>query len=103
MGTKVSTTLANEQSTSYTQQTILSSLGKIYLNYLLSLSSIMTVTLLVPPSLMPYGKDTPTITMKNVSSFSDIVSSIIGIDVLGEEQVAPAGNVKLYISGGTLP
>ena len=66
------------------------------------MSSIKTVALAVPPSLMPYGKYVSIRAIENISSFSDIVSSIIGIEALEEAQVAPAGNVKLYILlGGT--
>lgn len=66
------------------------------------MSSIKIVALVVPLSLMPYGKYVSIIAIENISSFSDIVSSIIGIEESEEAQVAPAGNVKLYILlGGT--
>ena len=70
-----------------------------HFNHLLSLSSIRTVALLTPPNLTPNGNDISTILILNISSFSDIASSVIGIEVSEEAQVTPAGNVKVYTRG----
>ena len=72
-----------------------------HLNHLLSLSSIRTVALLTLPSLTPNGNDISVIRILNISSFSDIVSSVIGIEASEEAQVVPAGNVKVYTRGIT--
>ena len=68
--------------------------------HLLSLSSIITLALLILPNLIPYGNDNSIILIKNISLFSDIVSSIIGIEALEAAQVTPTGKTKSYILGG---